>query len=242
MKLSAIGNRQVAQESYENSTICYIFKEEFENKYLKDKKYRKVRDSCHYAGKYRGAAHSICNWKYSAPKKYPIVFHNGSSYDYDFIMKELADEFKKLLGENTEKYITFPLPIQKEVTRIDKNAEEITKNISYILQFIDSARFMASSLSNLVNNLSERIHNVNLDHKKCDTCGIKYKYCNWSLEYQNFKEGLTEYECLICNKNCQIKFNKKLKKRFFNACKFSNNDNNKFILLLRKKVSLWIYE
>ena len=98
------------------------------------------------------------------------------------------------------------------------------------------------SLSNLVNNLSERIHNANLDDKKCDTCGIKYKYCNWSLECQHFKEGLTGYKCLICNKNCQIKFDKKLKKRFFNAYKVSNNDNNKFILLLRKKVSLWIYE
>ena len=66
--------------------------------------------------------------------------------------KELAEEFKKqftYLGESTEKYITFTVPIEKEVTRIDKNGEKITKNISYILQFIDSdllIRFMASSL------------------------------------------------------------------------------------------------
>ena len=44
--------------------------------------------------------------------------------------------------------------------RIDKNGEEMTKNISYILQFIDNTRFMASSLSNLVNNLSEEIHRI----------------------------------------------------------------------------------
>ena len=49
---------------------------------------------------------------------------------------------------------------QKKVTRIDKNEEEITNNTSYILQFIDSARFMASSLSNLLNSLSERIHTI----------------------------------------------------------------------------------
>ena len=73
-----------------------------------------------------------------------------SNCDYHFIMKELADEFKK--------HITFTVPLEKEVTRIDKNREEITKNISCILQFIDSTRFMASSLSNLVNNLSEGIH------------------------------------------------------------------------------------
>ena len=50
--------------------------------------------------------------------------------------------------------------MEKEVTRIDKTGEEITKNISYILQFIDSARFMASSLSNLVNNHSGGMHRI----------------------------------------------------------------------------------
>ena len=87
-----------------------------------------------------------------------MAFHNEFNYDYHFIIKELAEEFKKqftCLGKNTEKYITFTIPIEKEVTIIDKNREEITKNIFYILQFVDSARFMVSSLSNLVNNLSE---------------------------------------------------------------------------------------
>ena len=50
-------------ESYENAKICYIYKEKFENQYLKNKKYRKVRDHCHYTGEYRSAAHSICNSK-----------------------------------------------------------------------------------------------------------------------------------------------------------------------------------
>ena len=67
------------------------------------------------------------------PKKLPIVFHNGSNCDYYFITKELAEEFKKqytCLGENTEKWITFTVPIKKEVTIIDRNGEEIVKNIS----------------------------------------------------------------------------------------------------------------
>ena len=83
------------QESYENVNICYICKEKFENKYLKDKKYCKVRDHYHYTGEYRGAAHNICNLKDSVPKKIPTVFHNGSNCDYDFIIKELGEEFKK---------------------------------------------------------------------------------------------------------------------------------------------------
>ena len=69
------------QESYENSKICYICKKKkkIENKYLENEKYRKVRDHCHYTGEYRSAAHSICNLKYSVPKKIPIVFHNGQT-------------------------------------------------------------------------------------------------------------------------------------------------------------------
>ena len=123
--------------------------------------YCKVRDHCHYTGEYRGAAHSICNLKYSVPKKIPVVFHNGCNDDFNFILKEVAEKIKKqftCLGENTEKYRTFAVLTEKVVTRTDKNGEEIIKNISYRLQFIDSARFLTSSLSNLVNNLSEGIH------------------------------------------------------------------------------------
>ena len=56
------------QESYESTKVCYICIEKFENKYLKGKKYCKVRDHCHYKGEYRGAVHSICNLKCSVPK------------------------------------------------------------------------------------------------------------------------------------------------------------------------------
>ena len=93
--------------------------------------------------------------------KIPIAFHNESNHDYHFIIKELK-EFEKQFtcsGENTEKYITLAVPIEKQVTRIDKN-EKKKKNVSYILQFTDSARFVASPLSNLVNNLSETIHKI----------------------------------------------------------------------------------
>ena len=174
---------------------------------MKDKKYCKVRDHCLYTGVYRGAAHSICSLKFSLPKKSPIVFHNGSNYDYHFIIKELAEELIKqftCLGENAEKYITFTVPIEKEITRINKNGEEVTKNVSYILKFIDSGRFIASLLSNLVNNLSDGIHRIKWkfghNDTKCKTCGIKYKYCGCFLEYINFKDDIIENKCLCCNK------------------------------------------
>ena len=67
--------------------ICYICKKEF---HTSNKKHHKVRDHCHYTGKYRGAAHNICNLRYKIPKEIPVVFHDGSTYDYHFIIKELV--------------------------------------------------------------------------------------------------------------------------------------------------------
>ena len=104
---------------------------------------------------------------------------------------------------------------------------------------------MASSLLNIVNNLSEGIHKIKCkyghDDKKCDTCRIKHKYHDCFLEYTDLKDDLIEYQCLCCNKNCQQKFDEKLKDRFFNTCKVSNHDNNKFILWLRKEVYPYEY-
>ena len=91
------------EENHNNQKVCYICKKEFDTN---GKKNYKVRDHCHYMGKYRAAAHNMCNLRYKIPKEIPIVFHNGSTYDYHFIIKELVKEFGgnfECLGENTEK-------------------------------------------------------------------------------------------------------------------------------------------
>ena len=121
-----------------------------------------VRDHCHYTGKYRGAA-SNCDLNYKILKEIPVVFHNGSTYDYHFIIKQLARKFKgnfECLGENTEKYITFSVRIKKE--------HDNGKATTYKLKFIDSYRFMQDSLSNLVDNLSG-IDNKEPKNKFVDT-------------------------------------------------------------------------
>ena len=75
----------------------HICKEEF---CTNEFKYKKVTDNCHYTGKFRGAAHSICNLRYKVPKNIPIVIHNHSTYDDHFIIKQLPEEFE---GEFKEK-------------------------------------------------------------------------------------------------------------------------------------------
>ena len=121
--------------------LCYIYKRGFSTD-DENKKYHKVRDHCHYTGKYRGAAHDICNLRYKTAKEIPVVFHNGSMYDYHFIMKELAEEFEgqfEFLGENTEKYIAFSVSIKKELDR--------DETIMYKIKLINSFKFMSSLLS-----------------------------------------------------------------------------------------------
>ena len=75
----------------------------------------KVKDHCHYIGKFRGVAHSICNLRCKIPKEIPVVSHNAA-YDHHVIIKQLAKEFGgqfECLGENTEECISFSVPIKK---------------------------------------------------------------------------------------------------------------------------------
>ena len=83
--------------------------------------------------KYTGASHSTCYLRLNVPNEIPAVFHD-SNYDYQFIAKELANKFGgqfKCLGENTEKYKTFSVPREKQVTKIDKDGNEsIVSNLT----------------------------------------------------------------------------------------------------------------
>ena len=92
------------RKEYKDATYCHIYKKVFGDK----KKHRKVRDHDHYTGKYRGATHSICNLRYSAPKDIPVLFHNGTNYDFNLIITELAEEFRselQCIPVNTNRYI-----------------------------------------------------------------------------------------------------------------------------------------
>ena len=219
-------------ESHEDAKVCYICGIILFEKLFRDKNYRKVRDHSQYRGKNRDAEHSICNLKFNGPNEIPVVLLRGSNYGYHFIIKELSNEFEgqfECFGENKEKYKTFFVPIQKEIIKIYKNGIKTDETISYKIKFIDSARFMASSLSNLVDNLMEGTHKV-----KCEVCGC-------FLEYKCVKGNLIIYKCLSCNKCYLKKLNEWLKEKFKNTFKFYNKDINKFVLLLRKGVYAYEY-
>ena len=79
------------EKRHNKQKVCHICKKGFSSD-DSNKKHHKVRDHFHYTGKYRGTAHDICNLRYKIPKEIPAVFHNGSTYDYHFIIKELAEK------------------------------------------------------------------------------------------------------------------------------------------------------
>ena len=198
------------EDNHNKENTCYICKKDFNND--------KVRDHCHFTGKYRGAAHNTCNLRYRIPKNIPVIFHNGSTYDYHFIIKGNFE----CLGENTEKYITFSVPIKKKID--NKNID-----INYKIKFIDSFRFMVTSLSKLVDNLTDNIHN-----NKC----IK---CKSNLCFVRVMNETLLFKCIDCEKEYEKEFNKELLERFANTYKFCNNDLDKFIMLLRKGVYPYEY-
>ena len=131
---------------YEKASRCHIcFK-------LFNSKDPKVRDHCHYTGRYRGPDHSLCNLRYRIPSYIPVVFHKLSGYDAHLFIKELGKHSKDIgvIAKNKEDYITFLVKVTVD-KYIDKEGKEKDKLIK--LRFIDSFKFMASSLDSLMNNL-----------------------------------------------------------------------------------------
>ena len=158
------------------------------------KNYCKVRDHRHFTGKYRGAAHSICNLKYKVPRFVPVLFHNGSTYDNHLIIKQLAEDFNgyfSCISENTEKYISFSVTFIKE----SANSNKKKKPNAYSLRFIDSFRFMNSKLENLVKNLPEPNKNLS-DDVLIERFYNTYQLCNNNIEQFKLlsRKGVYLYE------------------------------------------------
>ena len=134
---------------FKRAKECHICFKEFS---LKD---MKVRDHCHYTGKYRGATHVSCNLRYKIRNYIPVVFHNLAGYDAHLFIKELVKHTTKIgvIAKNTENYISFSVKVEVD-KYIEKAGNEKSKEIE--LRFIDSFKFM--SLDSLVNNLAKGGH------------------------------------------------------------------------------------
>ena len=141
------------QISFDKAEICHICKKEL----LTDK----VRDHCHFTGQYRGAAHNSCNLQCRKPMILPVIFHNLQGYDAHLFIKQLACLPGELncIPSTEEKYISFSKKIKVDEYKSRRTGETIS--LYFEIRFIDSFKFLQTSLANLVGNLQpDDFHNT----------------------------------------------------------------------------------
>ena len=150
--ISELGNEPMKitpeeQEQFNQASNCWICGKLLN---LQDR----VRDHCHFTGRYRGAACNICNLKYRKPNNISVFFHNLTGYDSHLFIKKLNTTMGTIdcIPNNQENYISFSKTIKTGEYK-DKKGE--MKNKYFKIVFKDSLKFMASSLEALVNNLPE---------------------------------------------------------------------------------------
>ena len=150
--ISELGNRKMIiskeeEEQFKQASNCWICGKLLN---IQDR----VRDHCHFTGRYRGAAHNICNLKYSKPNNISVFFHNLTGYDSHLFIKKLNITTGAIdcIPNNQENYISFSKTI---ITGEYTNKKGETRNKYFKIIFKDSLKFMASSLEALVNNLPE---------------------------------------------------------------------------------------
>ena len=148
--ISELGNEKMIitkeeEEEFKQASNCWICHKKLN---LEDR----VRDHCHYTGRYRGAAHNLCNLKYSKPNNISVFFHNLTGYDSHLFIKKLGVTAGAIdcIPNNEENYISFSKTI---ISGEYTNKKGETKNKYFKIVFKDSLKFMASSLEALVNNL-----------------------------------------------------------------------------------------
>ena len=181
-------------KQFNEPTKCWICNEEFDDTADEKgyKKNEKVKDHCHYTGRFRGAAHNSCNLKYKKPNLIPVVFHNLSGYDSHLFIKNLGftDGTIDCIPNNEEKYISFT---KNTVVGSYTNKEGKDKPIKHKIRFIDSFKFMSTSLESLVNNLPDDAFNILERYHKGEKLSLVKRKGFYPYEYMNslkrFKEN-----------------------------------------------------
>ena len=192
------------KKCYDSTNICHICNTEITDN-------KKVRDHCHITGKFRGAAHENCNLNFRYPNFIPVFFHNLSGYDSHLFIKEFGEIEGKLdcIPNTDERYISFSHDvIVNEFTKfVDNKPKHI--QIKLKLRFLDSFKFMSTSLEKLVNNLNDD-----------DLTNLKKHFDDEKIHLVK-KKGIYPYDYV----NCEDKFKEtKLpsKDKFYN--RLNNED------------------
>ena len=164
-------------KKFNSATECYICKKELNND--------KIRDHCHLTGKYRGPAHNNCNLNLKEKVNFiPIFFHNFAGFDCHLFIRELSESDGNIecLAKNKEDYISFTKKV-----KVDEYVKNDKKNPVYFnLRFLDSFKFMASSLDSLSKNLS--------DFPICYNNGLQDRHLRKGIYPYDYMDSFNRFE------------------------------------------------
>ena len=134
------------KEAFAKTNICWFCRKKIE--------YKKVADHCHLTGRFRGAAHEVCNLKAKVPEFTPVFMHNLDGYDSHLFIKNMGNEFGEItaIPNNEEKYVSFSLKI---IWGEFEDNEGKKHNLYHEIRFLDSLKFMNYPLADLVKNLGK---------------------------------------------------------------------------------------
>ena len=172
------------QENFNLATECYICKKELNND-------DKVRDHCHLTGKYRGPAHNNCNLNLKEKINFiPIFFHNLSGFDCHLFIRELAESDGNIecLAKNKEDYISFTKKVRVDeyVVKDEKTGNFKYTPVYFNLRFLDSFKFMSSSLDSLSKNLN--------DFPICKSNGLQDRHLRKGIYPYDYMDSFNKFE------------------------------------------------
>ena len=219
------------EHEFQQSKLCHLCDKEI-YPHTGNKDFKKVRDHCHYTGKFRGAAHSCCNITATEKKQsfVPILFHNGSGYDFHLFIDQLVSKAHEVFWAETKDGVM--------VSKFDQNFKLLSKNdeeyisITYgKMRFLDSFRFLSSSLDKLGKSLDDfpimkKVLGESFDKILTTKLAFPYEYFNTSEDdskvllltkkdfYSHIRQGYPTDEEI--NRTFEIikKYNLKTKKDF----------------------------
>ena len=176
-----------AKKLFNEQNECYACGETFSD----EKCLKKVRDHCHFTGKFRGALHSKCNLRLRKAKTIPVFFHNLKGYNSHLFVKHLADTEGSVncIPHNEEKYITFAKNV---LVGTKENKDGSESDIFVKLKFLDTMHFMSSSLEKLDNNLEPKQFKHTSKYFQGDRLDLMLKKGIYPYEYMDSQKKLSE--------------------------------------------------
>ena len=177
-----------AKRLHESQDRCYACREKFKDD---DINMRKVRDHCHFTGRYRGALHSKCNFRLKRTRTMPVFFHNLTGYDCHLFVKRLADSPGDVncITRNEEKYVTFNKNVLVDTIVTDDEKEV---NVYSRLKFVDTMNFIRTFLEKLVNNLDKPSFEHTSKYFQGEELDLMLRKVVYPYEYMTGEQRLRE--------------------------------------------------